>query len=199
MKSLIVLLMLALPIMTQSGSETSAGLAINSVAEILPPAKVEPIIEPEQITPQKIVLGGPVVNTLESKPAESDRPADTFIPQAMNDLFVYPTTGYNYAFLHGNNGVDIENNCGTPIFAVAEGTIITAQDSGYNDGYGNNIWIQHSNGVITVYAHLSKLLITQNNFVAKGQQIAEMGTTGRSSACHLHFEVHGISNSLARW
>ncbi len=113
--------------------------------------------------------------------------------------FMYPTTGRNWGRLHGFNGVDIATPCGTPIYSAAEGTIITAAFGGWNGGYGNYIKIRHPNGVITLYAHLSKVLVRNGSNVAKGQLIGLVGSTGRSTGCHLHWEVRGAPNPLVRY
>jgi murein DD-endopeptidase MepM/ murein hydrolase activator NlpD len=111
---------------------------------------------------------------------------------------IAPTTGYAWSRLHGQNGVDIANACGTPIYAAAAGTIILADGVGWNFGYGKYIMIQHPNGVITVYGHTSQILVEVGQEVDQGQLIALMGTTGRSTGCHLHFEVRGAKNPMAR-
>jgi len=111
---------------------------------------------------------------------------------------IIPTTGYNWGRIHSYNGVDVANDCGTPIYAAAAGTVILSDASGWNGGYGKYIKIQHSNGVVTLYAHASSLLVDAGQSVGQGQLIAYMGTTGRSTGCHLHFEVRGATNPLAK-
>lgn len=112
--------------------------------------------------------------------------------------FIYPTTGRNWGRIHANNGVDVANSCGTGIYAAAEGTVIISDGVGWNGGYGKYITIRHPNGVITLYSHHSQNLVSAGQKVLQGQLIAYMGTTGRSTGCHLHFEVHGARNPLAR-
>ena len=116
----------------------------------------------------------------------------------LGDYFLIPSTGRNWGRIHGRNGVDIANSCGTPIFASADGFAAMVDSVGYNGGFGKFIKLTHSNGTETLYAHASKLLITSGQFVQRGQQIALMGTTGRSTGCHLHFEVHGAKNPLVK-
>jgi len=110
--------------------------------------------------------------------------------------YIAPTTGYNYGRRHSNNGVDIANSCGTPIYAAAAGTISRAA-TGWNGGYGTVVEVVHPNGTDTRYAHLSSIVVASGS-VAQGQLIGLMGTTGRSTGCHLHFEVHGARNPLVR-
>lgn len=116
----------------------------------------------------------------------------------LGDFFMLPTLGRNWGRIHGRNGVDIANSCGTPIYAAADGAAAIADAVGWNGGFGKFIKLIHSNGTETLYAHASKLLIDGGESVQKGQQIALMGSTGRSTGCHLHFEVHGAKNPLVK-
>ena len=115
----------------------------------------------------------------------------------LGGYFIKPATGYNWGIIHGRNGIDVANSCGTPIYAAANGTVVRAKSSGYNGGFGKFIMLSHPNGTETLYAHLSKLLVDSGT-VTQGQQIGVMGTTGRSTGCHLHFEVHGAKNPLSK-
>ena len=114
--------------------------------------------------------------------------------------FIYPTVGWNWGTAHGNsnNAVDIANACGTPIYASSDGIVITVKTSGYNSGYGLYVKIQHNNGISTLYAHLSQILVNDGQYVSKGQMIGKMGTTGKSTGCHLHFEVFGCKNPFIK-
>ena len=117
----------------------------------------------------------------------------------LGDYFKIPTLGFNWKIVHGRNGSDIANACGTPIQASADGTVSISLSSGWNGGFGKYIKLVHPNGTETLYAHLSKLLISEGEVVTKGQKIGLMGTTGHSTGCHLHFEVHGARNPLAKY
>ncbi len=87
-----------------------------------------------------------------------------------------------------HEGIDIANASGTPILAAASGEVIKA---GWDDwGLGNAIQIKHPNGSITVYGHNRRLLVSKGQQVSQNQIIAEMGSTGNSTAPHLHFEIH---------
>lgn len=100
--------------------------------------------------------------------------------------------------IHGYNAVDIAAPHGTPILAAAAGEVILskyAPGSPWFGGYGNYIVIQHPNGTQTVYAHLSNNLVKRGWKVVQGQVIGYMGSTGRSTGTHLHFEIrNGITN-----
>lgn len=83
-------------------------------------------------------------------------------------------------------GVDIRGPVGTPIYATADGYVGRAQRAG---GYGNLIEVNHGMGVQTRYGHLSKILVNSGDRVRRGQLIGLMGSTGRSTGSHLHYEV----------
>jgi murein DD-endopeptidase MepM/ murein hydrolase activator NlpD len=107
---------------------------------------------------------------------------------------IMPTSGKNWGKLHNRYGVDISNVCGTPIYAAAAGKVTLVDGTGWNYGYGKYLMIKHPNGVTTLYAHASQLLVEVGQQVGQGQLIALMGTTGHSTGCHLHFEVRGAKN-----
>jgi len=121
----------------------------------------------------------------------------THLPD-LGGYFRLPAVGYNWGRIHGRNGVDTANSCGTPVYAAADGVVTVADDTGYNGGFGKYIKISHPNGTETLYAHSMKLLVGAGQAVGKGEKIMLMGTTGRSTGCHLHFEVHGARNPLAK-
>lgn len=122
----------------------------------------------------------------------------SYLPD-FGDYFMPPTSGYNWKRLHGRNGDDIANSCGTPVYAAADGVVTVADGVGYNGGFGKYIKISHPNGTETLYAHSMKLLVSAGEAVTRGQKIMLMGTTGRSTGCHLHFEVHGARNPMLKY
>ncbi len=93
-----------------------------------------------------------------------------------------PFTGHSA--LH--TGLDFQAETGKSILAAAGGVVVTQE---YNSGYGNMIEIDHGNEIITRYAHASKVFVKKGDLVRRGEKIAEVGTTGRSTGPHLHFEV----------
>ncbi|MFN9648426.1 MAG: peptidoglycan DD-metalloendopeptidase family protein [Pseudanabaena sp.] len=96
---------------------------------------------------------------------------------------VHPVTGERRM----HKGVDFAAPPGTPIFAAADGVVT---DAGWtNGGYGNIVELRHSDGSVTLYAHTSRVYVSKGQVVNRGQAIAEVGTTGRSTGPHLHFEV----------
>lgn len=96
---------------------------------------------------------------------------------------------------HFRNAVDLTAGyCGAPIYAAASG-VVNKTKTGWNGGAGNNISISHMDGsVITHYYHLQAILVGQGQEVKKGDLIGLMGNTGKSTGCHLHFEVIGAAN-----
>lgn len=83
-------------------------------------------------------------------------------------------------------GVDIPGPTGTPIYATADGIVSNADRQG---GYGNMVEINHGKGLATRYGHLSRILVGNGSRVTRGQVIGHMGSTGRSTGPHLHYEV----------
>lgn len=114
------------------------------------------------------------------------------IPTSMPAAVMMMSSGFGYrsdpftgaGAMH--NGLDFKGPIGTPILAAADGRITFAGSQG---GYGNTIEITHANGLVTRYAHLSGFNVRHGQKVARGAQIARMGSTGRSTGSHLHFEV----------
>ncbi|KIG03673.1 M23 family metallopeptidase [Caballeronia concitans] len=83
-------------------------------------------------------------------------------------------------------GLDLVAPTGTAILASAGGRVVQA---GERNGYGNAVDIRHANGIVTRYGHASRVLVKEGQFVMPGDEIAEVGSTGRSTGPHLHFEV----------
>lgn len=95
-----------------------------------------------------------------------------------------PFTGQN---VETHSGLDIRAPMGAPVKAMAKGTVAFAGPKG---GYGNCIILKHASGYETLYGHLSKILVTSGQSIDIGQQIGKVGSTGRSTGPHLHYEVH---------
>lgn len=85
-----------------------------------------------------------------------------------------------------HTGLDFPSDPGTPILAAAGGMVVVQE---YHAAYGNMVEVDHGNDLITRYAHASKVLVKKGDIVKRGQKIAEVGSTGRSTGPHLHFEV----------
>jgi len=107
---------------------------------------------------------------------------------AASGAFQWPTNGHiSQGYWWGHQAVDIANAVGVPIAAADSGYVSFAGWDG--TGYGYMVMINHGNGFVTVYAHLSAYYVDPGQPVARGQIIAAMGSTGRSTGPHLHFEI----------
>lgn len=127
---------------------------------------------------------------------------DALLQQQQVNKFALPTTRPVHTGWYSSNfgwridpftgqkafheGVDFMADIGTAVYAAGAGVVVYSDKS---NGYGNMIEIDHGNGLISRYGHASKLLVKVGDVVLKGQKIAEVGSTGRSTGPHLHFEV----------
>lgn len=103
--------------------------------------------------------------------------------------FIWPASGgisQGYQFYH--KAIDISNRAGGSILAADAGVVVTA---GFvdNSGYGNRVVLDHGNGFVTLYAHLSSAQVSVGQRVNRGDVVGQMGSTGRSTGTHLHFEI----------
>ena len=98
-----------------------------------------------------------------------------------------------------HEGIDFPADAGTAIVAAAGGRVATAEKT--HPQYGKMLEIDHGNGLISRYAHASQLFVKEGDFVVRGQRVAAVGSTGRSTGPHLHFEVrqNGIPQNPARF
>lgn len=102
--------------------------------------------------------------------------------------------GHKSQGLHGYNGIDLADSCGTPVMASASGDVIISREGGWNGGYGNYVVISHPNGTQTLYGHLLSNIVFAGWHVVQGQVLGYMGSTGKSTGCHVHFEIRGAKN-----
>lgn len=104
---------------------------------------------------------------------------------------VHPVTGLK----HKHSGMDYAGKVGDPVVATADGVVFFSGKS-KNTGFGKLITIAHAHGFKTRYGHLHKLLVKSGEFVRKGQVIAQVGNTGRSTGSHLHYEVMFLTKRI---
>lgn len=127
-------------------------------------------------------LDGPATDTRQVSAIPSRKPVE--------DIHLTSSFGVRNDPFNGNHrmhqGIDIPGAIGTPIYATADGVVSRA---GWVGGYGNLVEINHGNGLQTRYGHMSKLIAQPNQRVVRGQLIGLMGSTGRSTGSHLHYEV----------
>jgi len=111
------------------------------------------------------------------------------------DYAVNSTFGYRKDPIDGttsyHSGIDIAAPAGTPILAMADGVVTVANSTdSWGGGWGYYVKIKHNDTYSTLYAHASSIAVTNGQEVKKGQVIGFVGTTGRSTGNHLHFEVY---------
>ena len=126
-----------------------------------------------------------------SNSVSRDESAANFCWPLASYYYVSSPFGYrNHPITHKwslHTGVDLAASGGTAIYAAQSGVVEVSTTNG--GGFGYYIKIQHDNGLETMYAHCSKLLVKEGETVQRGQKIAEVGKTGSATGCHLHFEV----------
>lgn len=113
--------------------------------------------------------------------------------------FIMPTSGrlsskYGRRWGRTHAGIDVAATTGTPIYAADNGIVVESEYK--SNGYGKIVKIDHQNGYVTYYAHCSALYVNVGDVVAKGDKIAAVGNTGRSTGPHLHFEIRKDGNHL---
>jgi len=123
--------------------------------------------------------------------ASRDRAPAVEPPVAPGPQFARPSDGaltsvYGRRWGRLHAGIDLAAGSGSPIRAAAAGTVSSAGTEG---GYGRTVRVVHPDGTMTVYAHMSQLLVSTGQRVEAGEQIGQEGSTGRSTGSHLHFEV----------
>lgn len=97
------------------------------------------------------------------------------------------TSGFGRRWGRMHEGIDLAGAYGSPILATADGIVTEA---GWKSGYGQMVEIRHPYGFTTVYGHMSKIRVSEGQKVSRGERIGDMGSTGRSTGTHLHYEVH---------
>jgi murein DD-endopeptidase MepM/ murein hydrolase activator NlpD len=112
-------------------------------------------------------------------------------PDSGGGTLGWPAFGTTFirGFTGSHTGYDLAAPKGTPIYAAESGTVEKVSTGTWGGGYGNYIIIDHGNGLKTLYGHLSTVSVSVGQAVDRGQNIAGMGSTGRSTGPHLHFEV----------
>lgn len=115
-----------------------------------------------------------------------------------DSFFIYPAEGHITQGIHWYNAVDLANKCGTPVYAAASGVVQRVR-YGWNYGGGNQITILHSGGIVSYYGHLMSMFVKSGDQVTVGDRIGLIGQTGLVTGCHVHFEVIGAKNPLAKY
>jgi len=145
---------------------------------------IKPKTDSGNIAPKPSILAELINPTTTKKPADLDTKN---IPVTR---LLWPTSGRVVTQYYGwqHTGIDIDGDYSSPLYAATDGVV---EKAGWNSGgYGLQIVVDHPNGMKTRYAHASKLFVKVGDSVKRGQVIAIMGTTGRSTGTHIHFEVY---------
>jgi murein DD-endopeptidase MepM/ murein hydrolase activator NlpD len=137
-------------------------------SSILPQTRA---INPDEIKPENIVVS---VQNIEVTTQKGVRYPTDEVKITQRFKFYHP-------------GLDLDGVTGDPIYPFMAGVIAEISFSNY--GYGNAILINHGNGITSLYAHLSKILVKKGDFVTQDTKIGKMGSTGRATGDHLHFEI----------
>ncbi|HRH31680.1 MAG TPA: M23 family metallopeptidase [Candidatus Paceibacterota bacterium] len=199
---------------------TNAGL-IAGVKIIVPGAELSPVAAVAAVAkaPAKTTTPTPSATpkvAVAPKPAATPAPLGVPVPvESLGELvhgkLVRPTVnnGSSAGFIrpiaeglgrksqdkHDGFAVDLAVATGTPIMAAQTGTVILVKSGGYNGGYGSYVVIEHAGGIQTLYAHMSKTIAKVGDVVAQGETIGLVGSTGRSTGPHVHYEVRGAPNN----
>ena len=148
---------------------------------------------------EEIIIPNGEISTTAKKSSSGKASSGTSVSPASKT----PTSGYlirpisggkRTQGIHGHNAVDLAHSLNTPILASASGKVLIAKQGGWNGGYGSYVVISHPNGMQTLYAHLNSVSVAVGQNVSQGAVIGKMGSTGRSTGSHLHFEVRGGTN-----
>jgi murein DD-endopeptidase MepM/ murein hydrolase activator NlpD len=156
------------------------------------------------LTPQRLAVGGPFEPTTKADPTfkalfNSWKKLDSLQDGVIAVPSDVPVRNASFTSSFGvrsdpfgrgaamHAGIDLAGPVGTPIYATADGTV--SQASWHNGGYGNLVRLDHGRGIETRYGHLSSMTVRPGERVRRGQLIGRMGSTGRSTGSHLHYEV----------
>lgn len=141
---------------------------------------------PESVNPEQVIAG----NTSKQDNSNKEQEGTSMVwpvPDSNSISARYGIRTHPISKLKQmHNGIDIGGNKGDPIVAAEKGTVVIA---GWKSVHGNTIIIRHSNGIETLYAHCSKLLVQKGDKISAGQEIALIGDSGTATGPHLHFEV----------
>lgn len=148
----------------------------------------------EVIIPDGELATTPTVVAQSSYTRTTSAPRGTNVP-AYSGYYISPLSeATRTQGIHGYNAVDLAAPRGTPILASASGKVIISKNSGWNGGYGVYMVIEHENGTQTLYSHNERNVVFAGQEVVQGQVIGYVGSTGRSTGPHVHFEVRGAKN-----
>jgi len=161
-------------------------------------AQLDELLSPEYAGMWAQLLGGYVPGSGEVLAGDPARVGKTILAWPMQAGDYYISSGYglrdnptNHGEIKFHNGVDLAADEGTPILAAADGIVTVANiTDSWGYGWGYYIKVKHSGGYETLYGHCSKIAVSKDEQVYKGQVIGYVGSTGNSTGNHLHFQVY---------
>lgn len=180
---------------TVKKGDTVAGIARAFHADVRDVVDFNGVDGPLAVGTELIIPDGEAVSSpsTPSLPRSQRKDSETYTGGvvAQSGYYVSPLAHYRRTQgVHGYNAVDLAAPVGTPIVAAASGDVIVARgNGGWNGGYGKYVVIQHANGSQTLYAHASSVIVYAGERVVQGQVIGYVGSTGKSTGAHLHFEI----------
>jgi lipoprotein NlpD len=175
-------------LMAANGISDPRTLAVGQ--ELVVPGATEALDVDDPALPRK-PTPGEAPPAPEARPAPAAAEARPPAPEARPPPLAWPLRGVLYGRfgIRGgtrHDGIDIAAPEGSPVLAAADGVVIYV---GEQSGYGTVVILRHDRGLVTVYAHNSAVLVREGDRVARGQPVAKVGQTGRTTGPHLHFEV----------
>lgn len=179
-----------------------SGDTIFDIAKIYK-SKSEDIISYNNFNNENDIYIGDIIIVPNGIMPQKSAPSATQAPLA-NNFFIIPVEGKVTQGLHFYNAIDVANKCGTPFYAAASG-VVQRVAYGWNLGGGNYITILHSNGVVSYYGHFMTSFVKPGDIVKTGDRIGLVGGgkgmagAGKSTGCHLHFDVRGAKNPLSKY
>lgn len=156
------------------------------------PGNAQPITGLTGPAPISLIARQSTTPTLPNIELPPLQPSERYLPNSITLRFIWPaqgvlTSGFGPRWGRMHRGIDIAAPVGTPVIASAPGVVTYA---GWNSGgFGNLVEIRHNDGTLTLYAHNHRVRVREGQYVEQGELIADMGSTGRSTGPHVHFEV----------
>ena len=153
-------------------------------------------VDPDSLSLGKeIMIPGGVTPAAIPAPGSVARSGAAPVPPHDGRSLHWPTRGPIMSWFTGyHRGLDISPAYGTPVYAAERGRVVLVRYLRY--GYGYYLIIDHGNGYRTLYAHMSSIYVRPGSTVYRGQNIGQVGSTGRSTGPHLHFEVHAYGRAV---
>lgn len=192
-------ILLGMPIDAKNGQSLILRTADKELSKTVTPLNVKWVTHKLTVAPKYVEPPKDVLNKIQSDRRKTIKALNTVSPAPMWTLpFVRPVKGtisgsfaarrvFNNQPRSPHLGTDMRGAVGTPVLAMADGTVLLAEEQYFS---GNAVWIDHGQGVVSMYGHLSKFAVKQGDAVKRGQKIGEVGATGRVTGPHLHLGLY---------